>query len=250
MFCSVRHAPRTRSTGRPRAGSGADIVSVDHASDEQGDAPTTDAAISANGRYVVFQTRATNFFENDGVRRTAIPNRRARCAKAASSATTATPANSRSSPTAARSHAEGPEAGKLIFRGAENPSVSADGRYVAFSTAQQLVPQDTNENVDVYVRDMDVPLTADRKDSGAYTLVSAKSGGEEPATYAPRSPPCRATNRAPKCGRTPRSRADGRYVVFRTTELGVRPARLQPARETPTASSCSCAICRPRRRRS
>ena len=97
------------------------------------------------------------------------------------------------------------EPAKLIFRGAESPSVSADGRYVAFDTAQQLVPQDTNENVDVYVRDMDVPLIADRKDSGAYTLVSAKSGGEEPAAYAPRDPPWRAPNRAPTCGRTRRS---------------------------------------------
>ena len=41
-------------------------MSVDNASDEQGNAPTTDADISADGRYVVFQTRATNFFEDDG----------------------------------------------------------------------------------------------------------------------------------------------------------------------------------------
>ncbi len=69
------------------------------------------------------------------------------------------------------------------MRGAESPSISADGRYVAFDTAQQLVPQDTNENYDVYVRDMTVPLSAERKSSGAYTLVSAQNGSEEPPIY-------------------------------------------------------------------
>ena len=110
------------------------------------------------------------------------------------------------------------EPSKLIFSGAESPSVSADGRYVAFSTAQQLVPQDTNENVDVYVRDMDVPLTADRKGSGAYTLVSAKSGGEEPADLRPRNPPLPGAEPGAEVWPNTAISADGRYVVFRTTE--------------------------------
>ena len=106
----------------------------------------------------------------------------------------------------------------LVFRGAQNPSVSADGRYIVFSTAQQLVPQDDNENVDVYVRDMDVPLTTDRKDSGAYALVSAKNGGEEPATYAPRSPPLPGANPGADVWPNTSISANGRYVAFRTPE--------------------------------
>ena len=42
----------------------------------------------------------------------------------------------------------------LIAFGARNPSISADGRYVAFSTAERPVPADVNGNIDVYVRDM------------------------------------------------------------------------------------------------
>jgi Tol biopolymer transport system component len=197
-----------------RGGLGAEIVSVDNASNEQGDASTTDAAISADGRYVVFQTRSTNFFESDGV-----------------------PGGDPEPPGTLREGgifrydrvtgtiqlvADGSEKREsdhsLVFRGAQNPSVSADGRYVVFSTAQQLVPQDTNENVDVYVRDMDVLLTAARKDSTAYALVSAKTGGEEPATYAPRSPPLPGANPGADVWPNTAISADGRDVVFRTPE--------------------------------
>ncbi|HEY2631263.1 MAG TPA: hypothetical protein VGI26_02660 [Solirubrobacteraceae bacterium] len=97
--------------------------------------------------------------------------------------------------------------------------MSADGRYVAFSTAQQLVPGDTNDNVDVYVRDMDVPLTADRKQSGAYTLVSSTNGGDEPATYAQREQPLKGEEPGSEVWPNTSMSADGRYVVFRTTEL-------------------------------
>ena len=45
----------------------------------------------------------------------------------------------------------------FLRRGASNPSISADGRFVAFSTGQRLVPADDNDNVDVYVRDMSRP---------------------------------------------------------------------------------------------
>ena len=59
-------SPARAIYGPAAGGLGADIVSVDRASDEQANAPTTDAGISANGQYVVFQTKATNFFEDDG----------------------------------------------------------------------------------------------------------------------------------------------------------------------------------------
>ncbi len=203
--------------GPAAGGFGAEIVSVDQASDEQGDAATADAVISADGRYVIFQTKATNFFENDGEtqqeREAAEPpgtlrqggifryDRATReLALVASGNLVA---------------GEGPEAGKLLVRGAVNPSVSAEGRYVAFSTAQRLVPQDKNENVDVYVRDMEETSGA----PGAYKLVSAVSGGEEPAIYAPRSTPLPGDEPGAEVWPNTAISADGRFVVFRTTEL-------------------------------
>ena len=179
-------APAHAIYGPAAGGLGAEIVSVDNASDEQADAPTTDADISANGQYVVFQTKATNFFENDGVaggdpeppgtlregghlplrprhRRTGARRRRHRGA-------------------AERQGRMRPGECDLPWRREPVGQRRTDATSPS-PPRQQLVPQDTNENVDVYVRDMDVPLTADRTQSGAYTLVSAKNGGEEPATY-------------------------------------------------------------------
>jgi Tol biopolymer transport system component len=210
--------------GPAAGGFGAEIVSVDNASDEQGNAATTDADISANGRYVVFQTRATNFFEDDGG--VVGPHGVEPDVEPAGSLRAGGIFRYDRDTGALQLVADGseprtggPEAGNLIFRGAQNPSVSADGRYVAFSTAQQLVPQDTNDNIDVYVRDMDVPLAADRKSSGAYTLVSAKDGGEEPAAYAPREHPLEGEEPGSEVWPNTSISADGRYVVFRTSEL-------------------------------
>ncbi len=66
-----------------------------------------------------------------------------------------------------------------LTQGAQQPSISADGRYVAFSTDEPLTAADTNGAGDVYVRDMDRPIDA----PDAYTLVSARDGGNAAATY-------------------------------------------------------------------
>jgi Tol biopolymer transport system component len=225
LACSLALASSAQAIYGPGAGGfGAELVSVDNASDEQANAPTTDADISGDGRYVVFQTRATNLFENDGgvegqhgIELDAEPPGTLR--EGGIFRYDRVTGEIQLVADGSEIHTEGPEKGKLIFRGAENPSVSADGRYVAFSTAQQLAPQDNNENIDVYVRDMDVPLTADRKSSGAYTLVSARDGGEEAATYAPRDPPLPGENPGAEVWPNTSISANGRYVVFRTTEL-------------------------------
>jgi len=54
--------------------------------------------------------------------------------------------------------------------GARNPSVSADGEFVSFSTEAPLRASDSNGRIDVYVRDMAVPIDAP---VGQFDLVSS-----------------------------------------------------------------------------
>jgi Tol biopolymer transport system component len=206
-------------------GFGANIVSIDNASDEQANAPTTDADVSANGQYVVFQTKATNFFENDGVPG-GDPEPEGACREGGIfrydllTGELALVADG----TEVQRNSDGEcEPSHVIFTGAENPSISENGRYVVFSTAQQLVPQvnEHNENIEVYERDMDVPLTAQRPSSGAYTLVSAQNGGESPPVYENSLVPTPIPGGDPGSEVWPNTAisANGQYVLFRSAEL-------------------------------
>jgi Tol biopolymer transport system component len=228
--------------GPPSGGlGGAEIVSVDRASDEQADAPTTDAAVSADGRYVVFETRATNLFEDDG--------------ETASEQKAAEPPGTLREGGIFRYDrvtgelqlvasgnlvvSEGPEAGKVLVRGATNPSVSAEGRYVAFASAQKLAPQDTGCSIDVpqnttycnvqvYERDMDKAPS----EAGAYALVSAQNGSEEPPVYEDSSisTPIPGGDPGAQVWPNTATSANGRYVLFRSAEV---PSSL-PEGSTPT----------------
>lgn len=217
-------APNADAIYGPAAGgSGADIVSVNNASDEQANAETTDAAISADGRYVVFQTKATNFFEDDGeskqeqeaaeppgtVRQGGI----FRYDRATGELGLVAGGNLVVS--------EGPEAGKLLVRGAENPSVSEDGRYVVFSSAQHLAPQVGGESIQVYERDMD----EQPGEVGAYELVSAKDGSEEPANFAKPGSPVAGGNPGAELWPNSSISANGRYVIFHTVASSDLPAQ-------------------------
>jgi len=186
-------------------GQGATIISASLERQEQGDDASQFAAVASAGRYVVFQTRARNFFADDdpdppgqyrvgGLFRRDLQN------------------GSMALVADGDFRAEG--SNDLLVRGAQSPSVSSDGRYVAFSSAQKLVPADTNGNIDVYVRDMTVPIRA----SGAFELVSAKSGGSVPATYAPRDPALPGRDPGSEVSRGASISADGAKVVFRTIE--------------------------------
>ncbi|MGO8927883.1 MAG: hypothetical protein ACLQU3_13485 [Limisphaerales bacterium] len=74
-----------------------------------------------------------------------------------------------------------------------DPAISGDGRYVAFtSSADNLVPGDTNKAQDVFVRDLQ---------SGTTALVSLSSAGSGPGNGASYSPTLSS---------------DGRYVLFRS----------------------------------
>ncbi len=193
-------------------GNGASIASADLVRGEQGDDTTLSADIASGGRYVAFQTRARNLFADDdpdppGRYRQGGIFRRDLDSGAPLSLVASGDVRDESS-------------NVLITRGAANPSASGDGRYVAFSTGQSLVPADQNGNVDVYVRDMSLASTA----PGAFDLVSARDGGDAPAAYAPRSPPAPGIDPGSEVTRGAAISDDGRYVVFRTLAASNLPA--------------------------
>lgn len=192
-------------------GYGAQIVSADFARGEQGDDATTSAAISAEGRYVAIQTRARNFFADDdpdppgkyragGIFRFDLETQA--LAKVADGDIFDEATNA------------------FLRRGASNPSISADGRYVAFATAEPLVPADSNDHVDVYVRDMNAPVGA----PGAYDLVSARNGEDAPPSYGPPVVPTPGSEPGSELSRGIAISADGQKVVFRTEVATDLPA--------------------------
>jgi Tol biopolymer transport system component len=187
----------------------AQLASVDNARLEQGDGASNAVDVSGDGRWVVFQTRASNFFGDDD------PDPLGRTRQGGVfrfDRTTGAIA------LVADGDQMDDDSGELLLRGASAPSVSDDGRYVVFATAQRLVPQDDNDNVDVYRRDMALPLGLDRAAGAAYTLVSARDGGDDPAHYEPREPalPGRTPGASVFAGQA--ISGDGRYVAFRTVE--------------------------------
>src|SRR5262249_53203407 len=150
-------------------GNGAQIVSSSEARHIQAEESTQAVTISEDGRFTAFQTTSRNLFEADDVDPPGQLRQGGIFRKdlATGGLEVVAYGDLRSSTTT------------RLTRGARNPSRSSDGRSVAFSTAFKLVPADTNSNVDVYVRDMNVPIA----DPGAYELISAKDGGDVPAAY-------------------------------------------------------------------
>jgi Tol biopolymer transport system component len=184
-------------------GYGAQIVSADFARGEQGDDATTFAAISADGRYVAIQTRARNFFADDDPDP---PGRYRAGGVFRFDLATQTLAK------VADGDLFDEATNQFLRRGASNPSISADGRYVAFATAEPLVAADLNDHVDVYVRDMNVAIGQ----PGAYDLVSARDGGDVPAAYGTPAVPTPGSEPGSDVSRGVAISADGRRVAFRT----------------------------------
>ncbi len=198
-------------------GVGAQIVSAHFGRLEQADDASQFAAVSGDGRYVVFQTRARNLFADGDPD----PPGKARLGGLfrfdLASGAIELVAHGNETPE------DDPET--VLIRGAQNPSVSADGRFVAFSSARQLTPSDTNANVDIYVRDMAVPVNA----TGAFDLVSARDGGDQPAAYDGGDPGAPIQPGA-ELSRGAAMSADGQSVVFRT----IAPSDLPAAAGTTT----------------
>ncbi|HET6594556.1 MAG TPA: hypothetical protein VFG81_02965 [Anaerolineales bacterium] len=137
--------------------------------------------ISADGRFVVFVSDATNLVPNDVVDNE--PNVYVR--DLSSGVTELVSVGS-----------DGTRADVGFF---DIPSISADGRYVAFSTFDSLVPEDTSGfTLDIYLRD---------RVAGTTELISVNS------------------DEVPGDGRSeaPSVSADGRYVAFQSDSTNFAP---------------------------
>jgi len=134
------------------------------------------SAISADGRYVAFESGASNLVPHDTNATTDVFVR-----DRTTGTTTRVSVNSRGK--------QG--TGDHTHNGSNGPSISADGRYVAFhSGASNLVPGDTNRTMDMFVHD---------RGTGNTQRVSVSSSG--------------AQANGENIG-APRISADGRYVAF------------------------------------
>jgi Tol biopolymer transport system component len=148
------------------------LLTVLPAAGTQGNDNSINPSLSADGRYVAFESDATNLVAGDtsGMRDIFVRDR-----------TTGTT-------TLVSKDSAGVEGNGYSF----NPAISADGRYVTYeSVATSLVSGDTNSAQDIFVRD---------RQTGTTTLVSKSSAGVAGifGSYAPSIS------------------SDGRYVVFQS----------------------------------
>ena len=142
----------------------------------QGTGESYAPAISADGRYVVFVSESSELVPNDTNNATDVFLR------------------DRQTGTIERVNL-GPAGVQATGGHSASPAVSADGRYVVFtSAATNLVSGDTNDVVDVFVRDRNTATT---------TRVSVATGGGQASG---------ASNGGSGAG--PLISADGRFVVF------------------------------------
>ena len=162
---------------------------------EQANAESLDASISSDGRYVAFASDADNLVAGDtnGVREVYLRDRKTGVIERIGV------------------DANGNEGNEHSYF----PSISADGRYVAFySEASNLVSGDLNARGDVFLRD---------RQSGTVELISVDSGG----------------NQSDDGSSLPAVSSDARYVFFQsagqTWSAATRTARV----------TFSCAIARP-----
>jgi Tol biopolymer transport system component len=140
-----------------------------------GDNESLNPSISADGRYVAFQSAATNLIADDRNPSWDIfaRDRQAGATELISVSTAGIQGNGEST----------------------QPSISADGRFVAFSSyADNLVANDRNQQWDVFVRNRQARTTE---------LISVSSSGEQ-ANHRSESPSPESIS------------ADGRYVVFQS----------------------------------
>jgi Tol biopolymer transport system component len=150
----------------------------------QGNSWSGAAAMSASGRYIVFESNASNLVEGDTNHAEDVFLH-----DQAGGITTRVSLGS---------------AGQQANGGSGNAAISADGRYVAFqSAASNLVRGDTNRMQDVFVRDLR---------TGRITRVSLTSRGLQARCNAGA---CESTE--------PALSAHGRYVAFQSSATNLVP---------------------------
>ena len=178
---------------------------------ELGDASSRSPLLSADGRHVVYSTSSSVLLG-------AAPNPAERRAQGLVRKDTATGRIELVAPPRTIRRDDGSTVDAGTTGGATG--VSADGRYVAFTTEAQLTPGDgVPETTDVYVRDMTRPVG----DPDAYELASARDGEELGAAY--EDPDAGSTGGLSGFGLS----ADGRRVVFTTLGASDLPARATTA---------------------
>jgi hypothetical protein len=163
-------APRNRQTtyAAPIVGV-TERVSVT-SSGEQGGGPNENPSISANGRYVVFNSHASDLIigDNNNYGDVFVHDRMTGLIECVSVSSNGDQGNNSS----------------------YWASISDNGRFVAFaSDASNLINEDTNGRTDIYIRD---------RQNGTTERVSVSSNGEEANEYS----------------QTPVISSDGNYVVF------------------------------------
>lgn len=186
--------------------------------DVQGNAASYGSAMSADGRFVVFESNATNLVLGDtnGSNDVFVRDRRSHRTKRVNVATSGAQANA-------------PVPLISTF-----PAISFDGRYVVFfSYAANLVPSDTNNSSDVFLRDLA---------TGRTERVSVGPGGAE----------------ADGSSTFPTISGDGRYVAFVSFARNLVPGGTggvsglyvrDRVAGTTTLVARTCSAARPRSRR-
>ena len=154
-------------------------VSVDSAGN-QGNDSSYSPSISADGKFVAFDSKAFNLVPGDTNNSGDIFVR-----DLLTNTTTRVSVGS---------------AGNQGNSNSSYPSISADGKFVTFSSdASNLVPGDTNNSDDIFVRDLLTNTT---------TRVSVDSAGNQAIGISPAAPSISA---------------DGRFVVFNSTSTNLVP---------------------------
>jgi Tol biopolymer transport system component len=144
-----------------------------------GDNASQHPSISEDGRFIAFESRAHNLTDNDanGKIDIFVYDRELKVVQRISTDSTGIEGNGDS----------------------EHPSISADGRYVAFSSdADNLVPADTNEVADIFLYD---------RETHTLQRVSVNFSGEEGNGFSA----------------SPAISADGRHVAFQSNASNLIP---------------------------
>jgi len=185
--------PASGRLTRAQTGETTEIISI--ASDgTQGDQSSTGPSVSTDGRFVAFKSYANNLVSGDTNR----------CDNDGDGEydTNCTDVFVRDRETGATTRISVATNGAQANFHSQDPAVSADGRYVAFtSSASNLVGNDTNGVVDVFVHDRQTGLT---------TRVSVSSEGAQ-------------GNGMSGFVESPSISADGRYVAFSSTASNLAP---------------------------